>query len=84
MVTRQIHDKTMKQKAVHLVQTRGKSQRQIADDLPAASVEDRFRFIELTTWRSLFERDYDYFKAACRTLRASPAQVSGGASRGVE
>ena len=33
MATRQTHDKTFKQEAVHLVQTSGKSQRQIADDL---------------------------------------------------
>ena len=33
MATRQIHDKVFKQEAVRLVQTSGKSQRQIADDL---------------------------------------------------
>ena len=33
MATRQTHDKTFKQEAVRLVQTSGKSQRQIADDL---------------------------------------------------
>ena len=31
--TRQTHDKTFKQEAVRLVQTSGKSQKQIADDL---------------------------------------------------
>lgn len=33
MATRQTHEKTFKQEAVRLVQTSGKSQRQIADDL---------------------------------------------------
>lgn len=33
MATRQTHDKAFKQEAVRLVQTSGKSQRQIADDL---------------------------------------------------
>lgn len=33
MATRQTHDKTFKQETVRLVQTSGKSQRQIADDL---------------------------------------------------
>jgi len=33
MATRQTHDKAFKQEAAHLVQTSGKSQRQIADDL---------------------------------------------------
>jgi len=33
MATRQTHDKTFKQEAVRLVQTSGKAQRQIADDL---------------------------------------------------
>lgn len=33
MATRHTHDKTFKQEAVRLVQTSGKSQRQIADDL---------------------------------------------------
>jgi transposase len=33
MATRPTHDKMLKQKAVRLVQTSGKSQRQIADDL---------------------------------------------------
>ena len=33
MATRQTHDKAFKQEAVRLVETSGKSQRQIADDL---------------------------------------------------
>jgi transposase len=33
MTTRQTHDKAFKQEAVRLVQTSGKAQRQVADDL---------------------------------------------------